>query len=1020
MVQPGQSSRARTLMIRPRLNPCSPPGRPQPQIRSSIIEGSRAGTFSSTRPTTWAARSSGRTSTRWPLKARPMGERPAATMTASGIARSSWNPAGRRPGDPHRSRFGSHRTAPEPVYALGRAAPGPRPRPRRPWSARATWTALRFRGILGGGERVSRRGDRPGAPVRVGERAARGGDDPGRVPSALLGGGVRASPSPGSGADGRSAPRRARDLRLVGRGAHAAGRCLLALELRGHSGELPPLPHERGTGALRADPQPRPPGPAAVDRSGRARRGRRHLERRRRPGRGAAAGARPAIRGAGRPGPLSGTRAHGGDLARLGLPRRHPRVPLAPRDQERGGAGMAAARCRLHRRRPPGPGAQGPARPARVRADGGDPVRVSVRAGRGPGRLPRLHLDARTGPLRPRPVPILAPGGRGRPLLHRAEHRLRRLRWPVAAHLHLRPAVGPGRPHARAGAGAIRGRARGATAGSNRRGDPGDRRPRRTALVRHGGRSPPRLGHRRAAPGAPQPLATVGDDGELVDLRREPDRGRAAERGHARRATGGAGRRPLRRDRGRGTPPPLVSPGTHRLRVAGRPASMEPHRGRARRPEDDRIAALPPPPPGARLTLSGGGSWSEWSGRRSRPHPPRPSSILPGHTRRMGDDHAAGLAGPAAEDLLHRFLDGRPEATARAYAADLSDLARFLDTPLPQALAILLGDPTAAARLALDYALHLRSRSLAPATVARRLATLRALVGQARELEVVDWSLRLPSPEEVEAARERPREPATPYLFPRHPDEVDRLDLQHFALREALGANFLAPVESPVRVLDVGTGTGQWGFEMAHRFPTALVVGFDLVRGKPNPPPGYRHVRGNLLQGLPFRDDVFDFVHQRFLIWGIPVAAWPGAVAELVRVTRPGGWVELTEIPTELRQAGPSTERLFALFLQMAGSQGLDTEGIVFRSLDDYLRRAGLEEVRRRELSLPVGEWGGQVGSFMATDFRAAGMRICEALRARSSATADEAEELLRRSLEEWERHHTVWPVAIAHGRKPI
>ncbi|HZV49968.1 MAG TPA: hypothetical protein VFD49_09410, partial [Candidatus Dormibacteraeota bacterium] len=60
----------------------------------------------------------------------------------------------------------------------------------------------------------------------------------------------------------------------------------------------------------------------------------------------------------------------------------------------------------------------------------------------------------------------------------------------------------------------------------------------------------------------------------------------------------------------------------------------------------------------------------------------------------MGDDHAAGLAGPAIEDLLRRFLDGRPEATARAYATDLSDLARFLDTSLPQALATLLGDPT--------------------------------------------------------------------------------------------------------------------------------------------------------------------------------------------------------------------------------------------------------------------------------------------------------------------------------------
>ncbi len=257
------------------------------------------------------------------------------------------------------------------------------------------------------------------------------------------------------------------------------------------------------------------------------------------------------------------------------------------------------------------------------------------------------------------------------------------------------------------------------------------------------------------------------------------------------------------------------------------------------------------------------------------------------------------------------------------------------------------------------------------------------------------------------------------YVLPHHPDEVDRLDLQHFALREVLGANFLAPVEAPSRVLDVGTGTGQWGFEVCHRFPDALVVGFDLVSGKPNPPPGYRHVRGNLLQGLPFRDGSFDFVHQRFLMAGIPVDAWPGAVGELVRVTRPGGWVELVENPTRLRGAGPITERLFDLLLELAGPLGLDTEGAVFRSLDEYLRQAGLERVARQEVELPMGEWGGRVGSFLATDFRAGCTRLCEALRARSPSAADEAEGLLRRSMEELGRCQAVFPIAVAFGRKP-
>src|SRR5262245_34659225 len=56
-------------------------------MRSSIWLWSSSGTLSSTLLTTYAARSSGRTSTSDPFRARPMGERPNATITASVMTR---------------------------------------------------------------------------------------------------------------------------------------------------------------------------------------------------------------------------------------------------------------------------------------------------------------------------------------------------------------------------------------------------------------------------------------------------------------------------------------------------------------------------------------------------------------------------------------------------------------------------------------------------------------------------------------------------------------------------------------------------------------------------------------------------------------------------------------------------------------------------------------------------------------------------------------------------------------------
>lgn len=78
-----------TATIRARLWPCSPPGRPQPSIRSSMSRGSSWGTLARAVAMMWAVRSSGRTSLREPLKARPIGERVALTMTASGMTGSS-------------------------------------------------------------------------------------------------------------------------------------------------------------------------------------------------------------------------------------------------------------------------------------------------------------------------------------------------------------------------------------------------------------------------------------------------------------------------------------------------------------------------------------------------------------------------------------------------------------------------------------------------------------------------------------------------------------------------------------------------------------------------------------------------------------------------------------------------------------------------------------------------------------------------------------------------------------------
>lgn len=258
------------------------------------------------------------------------------------------------------------------------------------------------------------------------------------------------------------------------------------------------------------------------------------------------------------------------------------------------------------------------------------------------------------------------------------------------------------------------------------------------------------------------------------------------------------------------------------------------------------------------------------------------------------------------------------------------------------------------------------------------------------------------------------------YVLPRHPSEVDRLDILHFATRAQLnGLNYLAPIGKPARVLDVGCGTGQWAHEVSDEFPDAVVVGLDLVPSKPDRPANYRFVRANLLQGLPFGDGEFDFVHQRLLVSGVPVKLWPAVVADLVRVAQPGGWIELVESMPHLEPEGAATGRLFETLRQLGRTVGHDTMGHVQRALGRFLENAGALNAQTRTLVLPIGEWGGRVGVWMASEFRSLFTRLAPTFEARYGLPGPECYELTAAMLRECETLKSTITFHIAFARRP-
>lgn len=48
-------------------------------------------------------------------------------------------------------------------------------------------------------------------------------------------------------------------------------------------------------------------------------------------------------------------------------------------------------------------------------------------------------------------------------------------------------------------------------------------------------------------------------------------------------------------------------------------------------------------------------------------------------------------------------------------------------------------------------------------------------------------------------------------------------------------------------------------------------------------------------QRFTFDRDYFDLVHSREMAGGINAARWPGYMADIFRVLRPGGWCQMVE-----------------------------------------------------------------------------------------------------------------------------
>src|SRR5579871_605328 len=108
-----------------------------------------------------------------------------------------------------------------------------------------------------------------------------------------------------------------------------------------------------------------------------------------------------------------------------------------------------------------------------------------------------------------------------------------------------------------------------------------------------------------------------------------------------------------------------------------------------------------------------------------------------------------------------------------------------------------------------------------------------------------------------------------PYALPSDLGEMNRLDFQHFVLRQAFKGNYAAPLHAPSSILDVGCGTGRWAKEMALIFPGANVVGLISKNLSPTSKDRVAHPR---------------LIYSQKIIASFPAIFWKGCHSRTLRL----------------------------------------------------------------------------------------------------------------------------------------
>ncbi|CAG8457349.1 2179_t:CDS:2, partial [Dentiscutata erythropus] len=217
------------------------------------------------------------------------------------------------------------------------------------------------------------------------------------------------------------------------------------------------------------------------------------------------------------------------------------------------------------------------------------------------------------------------------------------------------------------------------------------------------------------------------------------------------------------------------------------------------------------------------------------------------------------------------------------------------------------------------------------------------------------------------------------YILPADWEEADRVQALHFVLKHMFNGNYCAKLSD---IIKPGT----------QEFPEADVYGIDIASSFPNQiKPNNCHFQTcDILEGLPFDDNEFDYVFMRYMSVSIKKDQWLSVLKDIKRVMKPGGVIESVELNSFPYSMGP----VMIQFMNKMNDAMIEVLGMELQvKLEPMFKELSFQNVTSISKYISLGKWDentGKIGQIWTTNTYQMGESAKPILAAAMNLTEDE------------------------------